>query len=296
MSIIKSHSVGNGDMFYIEHNSDNLTLIDCCLNEDDDQILDEIARLNARKDIITRFISTHPDDDHLRGLERLDDRIGIVNFYCVKNEATKPNQSDSFDRYCELRNSSKAFHIYKGCSRKWMNKEGDGRGSSGVNILWPDTSNQQYQEALKEAADGKSFNNMSAVIKYSAQNSATVLWMGDLETAFMEGVEDEIELPLVDVLFAPHHGRDSGRVPDSMLETMSPRMIVVGEAPSKYLHYYPNYNTITQNRAGDIVFECETNAVHVFTSNDYKTDFLKDWSKSRDGYFYAGTLDLTDPR
>ncbi|CAM4346215.1 hypothetical protein COEX109129_19890 [Corallococcus exiguus] len=33
MSIIKSFSVGNGDMFYIKHNSDNFTIIDCNLTE-----------------------------------------------------------------------------------------------------------------------------------------------------------------------------------------------------------------------------------------------------------------------
>lgn len=295
MSVIKSHSVGNGDMFYIEHNSDNLTLIDCCLNDDDHELLDEIAILNTSKGIV-RFISTHPDDDHLRGLEWLDDRITIRNFYCVKNEATKLHQTESFDRYCELRDSSKAFYISKGCSRKWMNQEGDGRGTSGISILWPDTSNSLYQDALQDAADGTCPNNISAVIKYSVQNSATALWMGDLETEFMEAIEDEVDLPLVDLLFAPHHGRESGRVPDSMLQKMSPRIIVIGEAPSQHLCYYSGYNTITQNSAGDIVFECETNAVHVFTSNDYEASFLEDWAKSRDGYFYAGTLDLTDPR
>ena len=43
MSIIKSFSVGNGDMFYIKHNSDNFTIIDCYLKMDNkDQIIEEI--------------------------------------------------------------------------------------------------------------------------------------------------------------------------------------------------------------------------------------------------------------
>jgi len=33
MSIVKALSVGHGDMFYIVHNSDNFTIIDCCLSE-----------------------------------------------------------------------------------------------------------------------------------------------------------------------------------------------------------------------------------------------------------------------
>ena len=33
MSIIKSFAVGEGDMFYIEHNSDNFTVIDCYMHD-----------------------------------------------------------------------------------------------------------------------------------------------------------------------------------------------------------------------------------------------------------------------
>ena len=44
MSIIKSFSVGEGDMFYIQHNSDNFTVIDCCYDEEDsrDEHFEEI--------------------------------------------------------------------------------------------------------------------------------------------------------------------------------------------------------------------------------------------------------------
>ena len=87
MSIIKSFSVGNGDMFYIRHNSDNFTTIDCCydcaLNRL--RIFNEIFESSKGKGI-TRFISTHPDDDHIQGLKYLDEQIEILNFYCVKND------------------------------------------------------------------------------------------------------------------------------------------------------------------------------------------------------------------
>ncbi len=92
MSLVKSYSVGNGDTYYILHSSKNFTLIDCNLREDDDNkesILDEIVSLST-SDKVRRFISTHPDDDHIHGIKDLDDEIGILNFYCVANEATKP--------------------------------------------------------------------------------------------------------------------------------------------------------------------------------------------------------------
>ena len=75
MSLVKSFSVGNGDMFYIQHASDNFSIIDCSLLDDREvEILDEIGVAKKGKGI-TRFISTHPDQDYLQGLVKLDDRF-----------------------------------------------------------------------------------------------------------------------------------------------------------------------------------------------------------------------------
>jgi beta-lactamase superfamily II metal-dependent hydrolase len=292
MSVIKSYSVGNGDMFYIHHNSDNFTIIDCCLGEGtEDTILAEVARLSASKGI-TRFISTHPDEDHILGLKTLDDKLGIVNFYVVKNSATKTDVTDSFAHYCKLRDSERAFKIFKGCARRWMNQESEERKSSGMDILWPDTENEHFKDALVQAEAGDAFNNLSPIVKYSVTSGPTVLWMGDLETEYMESIEDHLKLPHVDILFAPHHGRDSGKVPASLLETMTPKIIVIGEAPCDHLNYYAGYNTITQNTAGDIVFDCVEGKCHVFTSNEYGADFLVEEGQLRRGMHYAGTLVL----
>jgi beta-lactamase superfamily II metal-dependent hydrolase len=68
MSKIKSLSVGNGDMFYIRHGSDNFTMIDCSLSANNRQrVVDELERERRGKGI-ARFISTHPDQDHIGGL------------------------------------------------------------------------------------------------------------------------------------------------------------------------------------------------------------------------------------
>lgn len=294
MSIIKSYSVGNGDMFTIEHNSDNFTIIDCCLAEETtDTILGEIAELTHKKGI-SRFISTHPDEDHIRGLELLDDKIGIANFYCVENKATKEEITDSFRRYCALRDSQKAFFIKEGCKRKWLNEGDETRGPSGITFLWPRTENSEHSDVLDQCGSGGSPNNISPIIKYSVNNGVTALWMGDLETAFLEKIADDVDLPKVDLLFAPHHGRESGKIPPAMLEKMSPKIIIIGEAPSEFLNYYNGYNTITQNSAGDIIFDCDAEGIHIFTSNDYNVDFLQNNGKSMRGHYYIGTLDLSE--
>lgn len=193
MSIVKSFSVGDGDMFYIKHNSDNFTTIDCCnystgrtvdwdlFNEHLDEIKNE-----SRGKIITRFISTHPDDDHISGLEEYENQIGINNFYCVENKATKSDETDDFNKYCELRDGSKHYYLFKGCRRKWMNITDEERGSSGITCLWPITTNEDFKSALQTAKEGGSPNNISPILQYSLDNGAKIMWMGDLEKDFIE--------------------------------------------------------------------------------------------------------------
>ena len=77
MSIVKSLSVGDGDMFYIKHTSDNFTIIDCCMTEDDRaRIVTELKGQSKGKGI-KRFISTHPDDDHILGLAYLQQEMKL---------------------------------------------------------------------------------------------------------------------------------------------------------------------------------------------------------------------------
>jgi Predicted hydrolase (metallo-beta-lactamase superfamily) len=296
MSIIKSLSVNNGDMFYIKHGSSNFTIIDCNMKEESrEAITEEIINQSNGKDI-TRFISTHPDEDHFHGLKYLDDKKGIINFYCVENEATKTDETEDFERYCELRDSSKAFYLYKGCSRRWMNQDDDEKqyGSSGINILWPKTDNEDFKAELQNAKDGNSPNNISPIIKYGLENGVTVLWFGDLEASFMEKIKDELELPKADIIFAPHHGRKSGAIPKEWMESMSPKIVIIGEAPSDEINYLNGYNTITQNSSKDITFDCGVGIVDIYAANEnYSVGFLSDEGKNnRYGGYYLGSLKL----
>ena len=293
MSIVKSLSVGNGDMFYIKH-TDSFSIIDCCMNENNrEDIVEELKRESNKKGI-TRFISTHPDDDHIRGLQYLNQKMPIVNFYTVENETTKEKQTDDFDEYCNLRNFEKVFHLEKDCERKWLNRSNEEREGAGINILWPIIENKYYKDALEDAKQGKSPNNISPIISYSLEDSAKILWMGDLESDFMENIKDDVCLEEVDILFAPHHGRDSGKIPHSWLDKLDPKIIIIGEAPSEHLNYYKGFNTIKQNSSGSLLFECVTSKVHIYTENEsYKERFLINNNRS-DKYdlCYLGTLKL----
>ncbi|MCY4089151.1 MAG: hypothetical protein OXF49_03455 [Candidatus Saccharibacteria bacterium] len=117
----------------------------------------------------------------------------------------------------------------------------------------------------------------------------------DLETEFMESIIDEIQLQKVNVLFAAHHGRKSGKIPKKWLNQLDPDIIVIGEGSSEDLYNYPDYNTITQNSAGDIVFYFSARVVDVFVGNqNYEVGFLENnQCKNKPDEYYIGSLNLT---
>ena len=71
-------------------------------------------------------------------------------------------------------------------------------------------------------------------------------------------------------------------------------IIVIGEAPSKFLNYYSGYNTIKQNSAGDILFDCSGDKVHVYVSEadyDYDTSFLSNEGAYNSNFgYYLGSF------
>lgn len=292
MPIVKSYGIGNGDMYYIRHGSDNFTIIDCSLPEDRlGSILAELTTQSRDKGI-TRFISTHPDQDHISGLVELDDHLKLVNFYCVKNGAAKECPTVDFMRYVALRDSSKAYYIFKGCQRRWMNQGDEERKTSGIHVLWPDTADADFKSALADAAAGMTPNNISPIIRYSVEDGPSMIWMGDLETDFMEKIADKVNIAKTNILFAPHHGRTSGKVPEVWLKKLNPDLVVIGEAPSEYLDYYRGYNIITQNSAGDVLFETATGRVHIYVGDAaYSVDYLVDDGLDHThGLYYIGSL------
>lgn len=281
MSIVKSLSVGEGDMFYIRHNTDNFSIIDCCIEPEwHDRIVSELKQM-ARDKNIQRFISTHPDDDHIRGIANLFRDFPISNFYCVDNAVHNPNGETDFDKYCDLRDGKHHFYIQRGCKRKWMNLNSDPadeeqRNNSGIEVLWPVVENEDYKEVLKNVRNWDGPNNMSPIIRYSISESTSFIWFGDMENPFQDKIKNEIKLPQTDVVFAPHHGRKSGHLVKKWLQELEPKVIIVGEASSEYLDYYSGYDTITQNTAGDITFVCENGQTDIYVGEkDYDPDCTK---------------------
>ncbi len=309
MSIVKSFSFPKGeirgDTFYIKHNSKSFTVIDCYLlensvneaNNRQKEIIDEI--IEQSKGRIRRFISTHPDNDHIAGIDELLKRWSTTNFYAVKNSIPRDKKNPSLMKYIEMKDNYN-FAIEKGIKRCWLNNSNNENDGSGINFCWPIINNEKFNEALKNVSNGQKVNNICPIFTYSIKNGATYMWMGDLETDMQKEYYDTCSenIPVVNILFQPHHGRKSASIPTALLDALNPQLIIIGNAPSEYIDYGNSRMTITQNTAGDLVFVNDDGYVHIYSQNkiDNKPACLKDLSlkdtPDKGTPFYCGSLKL----
>lgn len=281
MPIVKSFSfpVGDvrGDTYYIKHGSNNFTVIDCYLKDGDeadcrkDEIIKEI--IGESKERVRRFISTHPDNDHINGIEDLFASWPTENFYAVENERPADKNDKSLTKYQQLLKNCN-YAVKEGIRRVWLNKDDDEKktGSSGIFFHWPVLSNEKFKDALRKVKESSanSPNNISCVFTYQISEGPIFMWMGDLledmQKEYYEKEKDKI--PHADILFHPHHGRSSSKVPTELLDAINPKLIVIGNAPAEDLNYGDARMTITQNTAGDIEFDINGKDIHVYTENE----------------------------
>jgi competence protein ComEC len=227
---------------------------------------------------VFRFISTHPDMDHLDGIKGFFDEFGPDNFWDTDN--TK--DLDDFDNglydphdwefYTSLRDGNprsnpKRLTLHAGARGAYYNRDENGNG--GGDSLYVLAPTPELVMAANEAGD---WNDSSYVILYRTAGGKRILFAGDSHDATWEYIlakwkDDVADL---DVLIAPHHGRDSGRDYE-FLEVLKPRITLFGNAPSEHLAY-AEWNDrdllfITNNQAGTIILDAKSDGLRVYVSH-----------------------------
>lgn len=303
MAKIHFLNVDEGDCSIIEHDNGNVTMIDiCCGNIEERKLTTEmfcdsacqirgnfnqkayptnpveyLNRYNIKH--IFRHIQTHPDMDHMDGLKNLVNSKLIINFWDTAN--TKEQSFDEhgncgrykkedWDCYQRLRKSEdnpKSLTFYDGTTAKYFAEDDNGALSNDyLKILSP------TKELIKVAEAAGDWNDSSYVILYFIQGRK-LLFCGDAGMGtinhLLEHHKDDISN--LDVLIAPHHGRDSDK-DFTFLDIMNPKLTLIGNAKCQHLAY-DKWNSrglehIQNNQGGNILIDIHNNGeMHVSCSN-----------------------------
>jgi beta-lactamase superfamily II metal-dependent hydrolase len=271
-------NVGHGDCTVIEHPSGRLTMVDINNSQDYDpqsranlteelraeyglagEFLIEQAEARELDCPITfftsmfpgrslfRFVLTHPDLDHMRGLKNLFDQVQVCNFWDTANTKPMPQFRSDGDRedwnfYQKLRSGgvpAVSVRCYtRGADRWAFNRNDDGTpGGDGIYVLSPTPT------LVADCNERGVSNDLSVtlMIKYAGQS---IILPGDAEGAAWDDMVAVYGSALkATVLKASHHGRDSGFHLDS-LKVINPDFVIssVGRKPSTDAHQKYSYH------------------------------------------------------
>lgn len=306
MAEIHFLNVGNGDCSYIKHNNGRISVIDVNnaylptrqtkVNEHE-QRLRQFLENKRRGDYnqkanpvnpidylkqhgvadVFRFILTHPDMDHMDGIEDFFEVFTPTNFWDTENtkkladfSSGRFNESD-WDFYKDLRRGNglaKRLTLYDGARGAYFNKDADGTSSgNGLYILAPTPS------LIEKANNTENWNDSSYVILYRCENRK-ILFCGDADNnTWLHLLEHHKEdLQGIDLLIAPHHGRKSS-CSYEFLEVMKPKLTFFGNT-DKASHLATdmfrklNLRVITNNQGGCLIASIAENKIHIYVTHE----------------------------
>lgn len=326
MATIHFLNVKEGDCSIIEHNSDHTTVIDVCNAKPVEPVQEALLETMAKseRDIsgnfqqkkypvnpisymnergissIFRYVQTHPDMDHMDGVETLFDNFSPTNFWDTDN--TKEMQASSWEgslyrasdwefyknlRETEPDENPKRLTLYSSARGHYYNQKRDGtRGGDGLYVLAP---TKELVAAANEA--DQDYNRCSYVILYRTRGRR-IVFGGDSHDATWDHILEHYhdDVTDIDLLIAPHHGRKSGRSYE-FLDTLTPTLTFFGNARSEHLAYGAWANRglsiVTNNQANCMVVDANTNPMTLYVTNEnfarrvnastYYSDFFKAW-------------------
>ena len=238
---------------------------------------------------VFRFILTHPDMDHMGGIEDFFNTFNPTNFWDTNNKKKmgsfegSPHKESDWDFYKNLRKGSDynpiRLELLSGSKGKYYNQNEDGSCcGNGLFIL------ATTKELLKAANDTDDYNDCSYVILYRPPNGAKVIIAGDSHDKTWEHILEnwESEVKDCDVLLAPHHGRDSKRS-YKFLDILKPKVTFFGIAKSDHLGYSAWSNrglqVFTNNQGNCLISKFKENGTEIRCT--YKT-FADAFCKAND--------------
>lgn len=250
-----------------------------------DNPIDYLSGLGVNQ--VFRFVVTHPDMDHLDGIKDFFDSFSVINIWDTDNKKEIEDfngggyNSEDWEFYKTIRDKKpenrKTF--YAGDSVQYFNEDL-------IHILAP------TKELLVEANESDDYNDSSYVLLHTPPRNGgkqwKILFAGDSHDKTWEYIIDKHSALVsnVDILMAPHHGRDSKRSYD-FLKTLKPKVTLFGNASSEHLAYgsYPE-DRITNNQAGYVILDVNPENLNIYVKNkafadDYRNNPKRKWGDAQ---------------
>jgi competence protein ComEC len=245
----------------------------------------EYLKSNLGVSDIFRFIISHPDMDHLDGIKDLYTEFKIWNTWDTDNNKFISSDTsfagynkEDWEFYTTLRegkiSQTKRLTLFDSTAPSDFWKD------DGIQILCP---SPQLITMANRTGD---YNDTSYVLLFTFPKSTGGVWKvifsGDSDDHAWDHILERHADAVsdIDVLMAPHHGRDSGRNYD-FLKILKPKITLLGNASSKHLAYscYPE-TRITNNQAGFVVIDIAPNAMTFYVKH---REFAKAFVAKRSG-------------
>ena len=304
MGVFHFLNVRHGDCSIIQHASGRVTVVDVCNARKEGTISDLLQKAYAdmaraagnfyqkeypvnpiaymkslRISSVFRFVVTHPDMDHIGGIEDIFEEFSPVNFWDTNNRAEKdfgdgsPYSESDWLFYKTLRDGKptqdpKRLVLYSGDTGPFYNKPGeDGAAADGLHVLAPS------KQLMAQAIATDDYNDASYVILYRTLGGGRILLAGDSHDATWDHIiaNHYAKVKNVDLLIAPHHGRKSDRS-YQFLDVVNPTVTFFGNANSEHLAYgawnYRKLFFITNNQANCMIVNANVAPMELYITNE----------------------------
>lgn len=193
------------------------------------------------------LISTHPDADHVGGMQEVFKQLNVKNFYYP---ADAPHNTQTWKNVLSLANT-------EGC-KILDSKPGTVISGGGATL--------KFIHPTKDYSD----NNEDSVVGLLDYNNTEVLLTGDAEAITEQDMVSQNLVPDVDVLKVGHHGSNTSTTQE-FLNKAKPEHAVISVGENSYGH--PTQNILNRLFGmGSKVWRTDKNGHVIMTSNGNNID------------------------
>lgn len=237
--------VGQGDATYIKTPSGQNILIDAGNKGKGDLVVAYLKKQKVKT--IDVLISTHPDADHVGGLDE------VVRAFHVKN-VYAPRVSHTTQAYKDFLMAVKQKNLKIKTAK------------AGVELPLKDVK-ASFIAPVKTYSKSD-LNNWSAVLKVTYKKNS-FLFTGDAEERAEKDMIAANKLSKVDVLKVAHHGAKEATTPGFLTKTKPKYAIISVGSNNRYKH--PTRETLSRlTKSGSKVYRTDKSGTIVVTSNGSK--------------------------